>query len=244
MEKAVNNLLRLIQQPGYELKFGEKELILEVPTKGSAYDTLDAHEAELSVDVATLGYRECLIKYPNMPEGKKLSVPATPKRHSLEDFMVILQTEFGQDVEQQLWVSSELALTRPLLDALGIVLDSESAAALTRISDSRQMAVNKRFSKVVPDNPQESVKKTVRNFVVPADLEQIEQATRLYGSEGNTFECRYTAALDDELVDWRGFTVLYRVIQDQTGEIFRLGEVIGLDMAQRPLSVIQNAPNS
>lgn len=92
------------------------------------------------------------------------------------------------------------------------------------------MVVNKRFSLILPDSPQESVKKKTNSFIIPADLEDVERMTQLHGSPGNIFEVSYRAALDDEHRLWARFTNRYRVTVDDTGEIFRWAEVVGFDL--------------
>jgi hypothetical protein len=152
--------------------------------------------------------------------------PNLPK----ELFMTSFRAALGSDIHQNVWISDELSVDQPLLNSITQIVSSPWPAGLTRISDYRQMVVNKRFSLILPDPPQESVKKKTDTFIVPADLQEVEAMTRLYGSPGTAFEVSYRAALDDHRRIWARFTNRYRVTVDSAGVVFRWAEVLGFDL--------------
>jgi hypothetical protein len=230
----------LIQRPGWEILFGSgSELLLHCPSKFQALSILRYQSllSQLAIDAAALGYHRMVLRYPVpgdepfcyiplVASKKPLILPKDKDLHMTSTFQQAIDPEIRKNV----WVSDELEVDDPLLRSIAQIIESPWPAGLTRIRDYRQMVVNKRFSLILPDRPQESVKKKTNTFIIPADLEQVELMTRLHGSPGSTFEVSYRAALDDQRLCWARFVNRYRVTVDNAGAVFRWAEVIDLDL--------------
>lgn len=148
-----------------------------------------------------------------------------------------IMTQLSNKLQELIWISSDIGISEPIIKVLGEIVTSKYASGLTRISDYRQMIINKNLADNLPCSPQEAVKRDIRNFAYLPDLADLEQTTTQRGGEGQTFEFSYRAALDEEKQNWRRFTNRYRVVVDRFGVPFRVAEVLGLDEATAPVLV-------
>lgn len=216
-----------LQQKGWGLAVGNQCWTINAPRRSDASRFYHTFLPLLGEIRSNLELVELKIVYPNCRKPYRIVPYMTgefPMSQITKEFSELMW------ISDDFWLPNELGYPYPLIKALDQIANSTTLSGMSRATDHRQVVINSRMAAALPCTPKEAVKRDIRKFTLPEDLEKIEQGTR----DSETFQVSYRTALDDNRQIWRRITNQYRVVVDRFGVPFRVGEVLDVQEISRP----------
>lgn len=181
------NHMKLLENDGWMYASSSKGFVLKAPSKTAAQLLMNCAEDWLQAIAQVWG--EVLIKWDGCRRGYKFMA---------EKKAAINSTNFEQVLAvQQVFGAEQTGLTKPVIDVLATMVESERPMSLVRMSDDRQLWVNEPMVQLQETTPAEAVTRCMVDFWLPGDLEDLKQKVRQCNEQTGFFH-KYQAGLSPQ----------------------------------------------